>query len=89
MRKIWDSSNTSPTASLMAHADARSWPIGFSRTTRDDCVDQVVGGQMRGDRTEQAGRAGQVEHPDLAGIGRQQRRQRGASRLASAKSMLA
>ena len=35
MRKIWDSSKTAPTASLMAHADARSWPIGFSSTTRE------------------------------------------------------
>ena len=40
------------------------------------CVDQPVGGQMCRDRAERAGRAGQVEHPDLAGIGRQQRRQR-------------
>ena len=36
MRKIWDSANTAPTASLMAHADARSRPIGFSSTTRDE-----------------------------------------------------
>ena len=36
MRKIWDSAKTAPTASLMARADARSRPIGFSRTTRDD-----------------------------------------------------
>ena len=36
MRKIWDSSKTAPTASLMARAEARSWPIGFSSTTRDD-----------------------------------------------------
>ena len=36
MRKIWDSLKTDPTASLMARAEARSWPIGFSSTTRDD-----------------------------------------------------
>jgi len=30
--------DTAPTASLMACADARSCPIGFSSTTRDDAV---------------------------------------------------
>jgi hypothetical protein len=40
------------------------------------CVHQFVGGQMCRDRSEQAGRAGQIEHPDLAGIGRQQSGQR-------------
>ena len=35
MRKICSSGNTSPTASLMARADFRSLPMGFSSTTRD------------------------------------------------------
>ena len=35
MRKIWCSSKTAPTASLTARAEARSWPIGFSSTTRE------------------------------------------------------
>ena len=34
MRKICDSEKTDPTASLIACADARSWPTGFSMTTR-------------------------------------------------------
>ena len=38
MRKICGSSKTAPTASLMARADARSCPIGFSSTTRDVAV---------------------------------------------------
>ena len=55
MRKIWDSANTAPTASLMAHADARSRPIGFSRTTRDERSTRLVGGQMGGDRADKLG----------------------------------
>ena len=35
-------------------------------------IDQVMGRQMLGYRAEQARRAGQVVHPDLARIGRQQ-----------------
>ena len=35
MRKICSSVKTAPTASLIARAEARSWPIGFSSTTRD------------------------------------------------------
>ena len=34
MRKIAGSANTAPTSSLIARADARSRPIGFSSTTR-------------------------------------------------------
>ena len=34
MRKIWRSSNTSPTPALISRADSRSVPIGFSSTMR-------------------------------------------------------
>ena len=36
MRKICGSSKTRPTASLIARAEARSVPIGFSSTTREE-----------------------------------------------------
>ncbi|MNY43221.1 hypothetical protein D3C86_1781640 [compost metagenome] len=34
MRNTWDSSNTLPIASVIASADCREWPIGFSSTMR-------------------------------------------------------
>ena len=34
MRNVCASVNTRPTTSLMSCAEARSWPIGFSSTTR-------------------------------------------------------
>ena len=34
MRNTWDSSNAAATASLSWRALARSWPNGFSKTTR-------------------------------------------------------
>ena len=34
MRKVCASVNTWPTTSLISRAEARSWPIGFSSTTR-------------------------------------------------------
>ena len=34
MRKVWASVKASASTSLMAVAEARSWPIGFSTTTR-------------------------------------------------------
>jgi hypothetical protein len=34
MRKICSSANTAPTSALIACAEARSWPSGFSSTMR-------------------------------------------------------
>ena len=49
----------------MACADARSWPIGFSSTTRDDVGDQALPAEGIADRPEQRRRAGQVEDADV------------------------
>ena len=40
MRKTWDSANTSSTRRLSSRADARSWPNGFSITTRVSACSQ-------------------------------------------------
>ena len=38
MRKVCASENTDPTLSMIARAEARSWPMGFSSTTREFSV---------------------------------------------------
>ena len=47
-----------------SRAEARSWPIGFSITTRDVGVDDADLGEPRADRAEQARREGEVEDAD-------------------------
>ena len=53
----------------MARAEARSWPSGFSRTSRDCGGDHVVLGQALAHGAEQRRRDGEVEHPHLVGVG--------------------
>ncbi len=38
MRKVCASENTFPTFSMIFSAECRSWPMGFSSTTRDFSV---------------------------------------------------
>ena len=47
MRKVCVSLNTAPTWSLISRAEARSWPIGFSSTTRDCSVTRPCAPMLR------------------------------------------
>ncbi len=76
MRKIWDSSKTAADGVVDGTCGGQVVADRFLQDHTRRVIDEVVGGQMRRDRAEQARRAGQVEHPDLAGIGRQQCGQR-------------
>ncbi len=49
---------------MIARADSRSWPIGFSSTTRDNARGEVVGADVATDRPVEAGRDREVEDPD-------------------------
>ena len=69
MRKIWGSVKTAPTASLTARAEARSWPIGFSSTTRASSFTTPTSSRWRQIGPNSAGPDGQVEDPDgLLGV---------------------
>ena len=68
MRKTWRSWNTEPTWSLIARADARSWPIGFSSTTRVFGRHQAGRAEAHAGLAEQLRRGREVEHPDAIAV---------------------
>ena len=63
MRKICCSAKLAPIAALIAWAEARSLPSGFSSTRRVTGVTEPGSRQVRGDRPEQLRRGREVEAP--------------------------
>ena len=66
MRKACSSANTERTTRLISRALSRSWPSGFSRTTRTFGPVQAGRAELRADDREEVG-AGRQEHDDDVG----------------------
>ena len=71
---------TAPTASFTARAEARSWPTGFSMTTRVYGVTRPCRPMRRQIVVEEVGADGEIEGADLVLAVRQELAQAGPSR---------
>ena len=62
MRNAWSSRNTERTTRLISRALARSWPSGFSSTTRTVVAVQAGRAELGADRREEVRAGRQVHH---------------------------